>query len=216
MAPPPKVWPVGLVPDAESESPPASAPAGELAPVEAPELSDPIDELLLEPKTEPPLPEEPNPFPTGIAPAMPLPPMGAVPGNGEPATMRGSPKKPMVSGVWFCPSWIGFQSSLPVVGSRYRVLRNLISLVFTDVTLFSRAFTAPNWGGLHHSSSSKRHSNSGSDLVTIRCRLDFRFRKDRCIEFRVQFDIVDGNPLHPNGRTADTRPRLCQLQDSCL
>jgi hypothetical protein len=55
------------------------------------------------------------PPPRLLPPGSPFPPLGPVPAIVEPAS--GTPKKPMAVGALFWPNLIGFQSSLPVVGS---------------------------------------------------------------------------------------------------
>src|ERR1035438_3515180 len=103
MGPPPKVCPERFVPDDEEESPGEPAPAVELVSAGVPALT-----------------EEPNALPAGVAPARP-----------GPARPSGCPKKPMAIGALFCPNRMGFQSSLPVIGSVYRLRKNLIRLVLT-------------------------------------------------------------------------------------
>lgn len=110
--------------------------------------------VLLEPRMELPLGEEPKlldeepkplpdevpkllddePKPLPEEPPTPFPPLGPVPASVEPAI--GCPKKPIAVGVLFCPKRTGFQSSLPVVGSIYRLRRKRISLVFTSASMF--------------------------------------------------------------------------------
>ena len=67
----------------------------------------------------------------GEAPLIPLPPLGPVPAMVEAEPARGWPKKPMAVGVLFWPKRMGFQSSLPVMGSMYFLRRKRISLVLT-------------------------------------------------------------------------------------
>ena len=111
MGPPPKVCPERPVPEDEEESAgelvPPAAPAAELASAGVPALFDPESELAPT--------EEPSAPPAGFTPARP-----------GPARPSGFPKKPRASGALFCPNRMGFQSSLPVIGSVYRLRKNLI------------------------------------------------------------------------------------------
>src|SRR5581483_5447386 len=68
-----------------------------------------------------------------LAPLSPLPPLGPMPASALPVA-RGCPKNPMAIGTLFCPKRTGFQSSLPVIGSIYRLRRKRISLVFTSAS----------------------------------------------------------------------------------
>lgn len=59
--------------------------------------------------------------------------LAAEPASDEEAPASGWPKKPSVC-VLFWPRWISFQSSLPVIGSRYLLRRKRMSLVLTSAS----------------------------------------------------------------------------------
>src|ERR1035437_1518487 len=90
------------------------------------ELVEPMRELL-------PM-DEPDPEP----PLIPFPPLGPIPAitepPAEPAPAIGWPKKPSVW-VLAWPKRMGFQSSLPVMGSGYFLRRKRISLVLTNASM---------------------------------------------------------------------------------
>src|SRR6185437_814529 len=77
-------------------------------------------------------------LPMGLLGSVPGPPPGPVPSIGPHPLVgpRGSPKNPMAMGALFWQYRIGFQSSLPVVGSMYLLRRNRMSLVFTSASMF--------------------------------------------------------------------------------
>lgn len=99
------------------------------------EPEDPNDEPE-DPKEEPDDPEEPNVEPEPDEPNMELLPVEVgqlrpkpppMPPMVEP--MIGCPKNPIAVGALFWPRWMGFQSSLPVIGSVYLLRRKRILLV---------------------------------------------------------------------------------------
>src|SRR5580698_2305348 len=148
---PPKVWPVWPV----APVPLPVAPGGVLPLESEPLVGVPPVELLLvlelsvgpegvavvllfeldESKEEPlPTPGEPNPpTPAPFIPGTPLPPLGPMPPIELPVA-SGCPKNPMAMGTLFWPNMIGFQSSLPVIGSIYFLRRKRMSLVLTSAS----------------------------------------------------------------------------------
>lgn len=105
---------------------------------EDPKLEPPKDEPPNEdPEFEPPEVEEPNPE-EFAPPFMPDEPLGPTPAIGvapPPAPVSGWPKNPIAMGALFWPNAIGFQSSLPVMGSVYFFLRNRMLFVFTSALM---------------------------------------------------------------------------------
>src|SRR5271157_361522 len=148
MPPPPKVCPVGPVPDPVEELPLGAFES--VLPV-APVLPDPLEEsveLPVAPEASVGQPAAPVGAPV-VEPDDPeneLPPLDepaplpAVEGLLSPVPMHpgmfpiGWPKKPSV-GVLFWPKRMIFHSSLPVVGSIYFLRRKRIWLVLTSASM---------------------------------------------------------------------------------
>lgn len=109
MPPPPKVWPVRPVSVLELV---AAVVDG------VPNVEEVVDVVVVEEEGVSPLP----------------PPLGPVPAMVEAEPARGWPKKPIAVGALFCPKRMGFQSSLPVMGSMYFLRRKRISVVLTSAS----------------------------------------------------------------------------------
>src|SRR4051812_48244398 len=87
--------------------------------------------------SEPPPPGLNAPDAMGVLMGM-LPPPGPAPAITaplNPAAPSGCPKNPIASGVFCCPNMMGFQSSLPVMGSTYFLRRKRMLLVLTSASI---------------------------------------------------------------------------------